>query len=103
MTGEPIQGDGTLSVVRELDNGTELAELWVLNSEFWYNPENKDDGVVSLKCYVGDFEYLYGRSYMPNDDVVVKDTIAFKDAPEEVKDEFISQMKRVEELSERLD
>lgn len=85
---EPIQGPTRLSVVRRLDNGSELAELWVLHGwHFGYGVEEYSP--LKLTCYVGDFNYLANLDRVgPHEDAVVKDSVDIQDAPEPIQQEF---------------
>ena len=80
----------TIVVGRELENGTNLMEFWEMKRYSW-DKESVDDPVV--KCYITHVNDWDGS--VPHQKYSVTDTVCWSDMPEEIQQEFLDEMGRI--------
>jgi len=85
---DPYPTGGYLTVRRDLHDGTNLCEVWVLESLVWSDPDNCYDIV---KCYVGHINDI-PQNGLPHRDSRVTDSCLWKEVPQEVREQFERQI-----------
>lgn len=79
-----MDAHGHLSVVRFHDYLENVAELWVIDHFEW-----ESDVEVVFDVYVGHHEDMLDT--IPRHDGVVRETVPWSDAPEDVRDQIFQQ------------
>jgi len=100
---EPYPTGGYLTTTRELNSGTRLCEIWVLEHLVWDDP----DGVYDvIKCYVAHSNDIPHHG-IPHQEESVISSCSWDETPIEVREQFESQiddlMRSVDHLNDRME
>lgn len=96
---EPYSAKGHLTVQRHVNEGTMLVEVWVLERLIW--AEDSTEAYDVVKCYVAHCNDVTSDG-IPHSSNRVQDSCSWDEVPQEVRQEFKAQIRRIQASMERI-